>query len=131
MMKTLGVFPHNMTAAAPVAYGDFIYVITGNGVDDTHKNVVAPKAPGHRLLRQEHRQGGLDRQLAGDQVLHGQWASVAVTEVKRADGKVQPLVIAPLGDGWVYAFDAKTGKHGLEVRQQPEGQRSTRRRATS
>ena len=45
MMETLGVFPHNMTAAATVAYGDYIYVITGNGVDDTHKNVVAPKAP--------------------------------------------------------------------------------------
>jgi outer membrane protein assembly factor BamB len=38
-------------------------------------------------------------------VLHGQWASVAITEVNG-----QGLVIAPLGDAWVYAFDAKTGK---------------------
>jgi outer membrane protein assembly factor BamB len=43
-------------------------------------------------------------------VLHGQWSSVAITEVKRPDGSVQPLVIAPLGDGWVYAYDARDGK---------------------
>jgi outer membrane protein assembly factor BamB len=110
MMKTLGVFPHNMTAAAPVAYGDYIYVTTGNGVDDTHKNVVAPKAPGLVCFDKNTGKMVWQSNIAGDQVLHGQWASVSVTEVKRPDGKVQPLVIAPLGDGWVYAYDAKTGE---------------------
>ncbi|MDB5298190.1 MAG: Pyrrolo-quinoline quinone, partial [Phycisphaerales bacterium] len=110
MMKTLGVFPHNMTAAAPVAYGDYIYVTTGNGVDDTHKNVVAPKAPGIVCFDKNTGKVVWSDNPAGDQVLHGQWSSVAVTEVKRPDGTVQPLVIAPLGDGWVYGYDAKTGK---------------------
>jgi len=36
----------NMTSSAITSYGDYIYVITGNGVDDTHKHVVAPAAPG-------------------------------------------------------------------------------------
>jgi outer membrane protein assembly factor BamB len=110
MMKTLGVFPHNMTSAAPVAYGDYIYVTTGNGVDDTHKNVVAPKAPGIVCFDKNTGKMVWQDNSPGDQVLHGQWASVSVTEVKRPDGTVQPLVIAPLGDGWIYAYDAKTGK---------------------
>ncbi|HEX8914289.1 MAG TPA: PQQ-binding-like beta-propeller repeat protein, partial [Humisphaera sp.] len=109
LMKTLGVFPHNMTAAAPVAYGDYIYITTGNGVDDTHKNVVAPKAPGIVCLDKNTGKVIWSDNSPGDNVLHGQWASVAVTEIKRPDGTVQPLVIAPLGDGWVYAYDAKYG----------------------
>src|SRR5258705_302775 len=46
MIAKFGVFPHNMTSSAIAAYQDYIYVITGNGVDDTHKHVVAPQAPG-------------------------------------------------------------------------------------
>lgn len=110
MMKDHAVFPHNMTSAAIAAYGDIIYVITGNGVDDTHKNVVVPEAPGIIAFDKNTGKKIWSDNSPGDQVLHGQWASVAITEVKRPDGSVQPLVIAPLGDGWVYAYDAKTGK---------------------
>ena len=40
----------------------------------------------------------------GNGILHGQWASPALAEV---NGKMQ--VIAPLGDAWVYGYDAMTG----------------------
>jgi len=110
MMKELGVFPHNMTASAPVAYGDLLYITTGNGVDDTHKKVVAPEAPGIVCIDKNTGKVVWTDNSPGANVLHGQWSSVAVTEVKMPDGKIQALVIAPLGDGWVYAYDAKTGK---------------------
>lgn len=110
MMKEAGVFPHNMTSAAIAAYGDLIYVITANGVDDTHKNVVAPKAPAIIAFNKNTGKAVWQDNSPGDQVLHGQWSSVAITEVKRADGSTEPLVIAPLGDGWVYAYNALTGK---------------------
>ncbi|MDB5321565.1 MAG: Pyrrolo-quinoline quinone repeat-containing protein, partial [Phycisphaerales bacterium] len=45
MMQNEGVFPHNMTACSTAVYKDWIYIITGNGVDETHKNIPAPKAP--------------------------------------------------------------------------------------
>jgi outer membrane protein assembly factor BamB len=104
MMKELGVFPHNMTASAPVAYGDYIYVETGNGVDDTHKNVVAPQAPGIVCVNKNTGKVVWTNNSAGPNVLHGQWSSAAIAVVKG-----RPLVIAPLGDAWVYAFDARDG----------------------
>ncbi len=105
MIGQLGVFPHNMTASAIASYGDLIYVITGNGVDDTHKHVVAPAAPAIVCFNKGTGKVVWTSNVPGVNVLHGQWASVAITTVNDV-----PLVIAPLGDAWVYAFEAKTGK---------------------
>jgi outer membrane protein assembly factor BamB len=105
MMATLGVFPHNMTTAAPAGWGNYIYVITSNGVDDTHKNVVAPKAPAIVCIDKTNGKVVWTDNAPLDNVLHGQWSSVAITEVNG-----RPLVVAPLGDGWVYAYDARDGK---------------------
>ena len=90
---------------AIASYGDYIYVITGNGVDDTHKHVVAPAAPAIVCFNKNTGKVIWTDNSPGANVLHGQWASVAIVEVNG-----RPLVIAPLGDAWVYAFDAKTGE---------------------
>jgi outer membrane protein assembly factor BamB len=105
MIEQLGVFPHNMTSSAIAAWGNLIYVITGNGVDDTHKNVVAPDAPSIVCFDKNTGRVVWTDHSPGSNILHGQWASVAITEV---GGRA--LAIAPLGDAWVYAFDAKAGK---------------------
>ena len=105
MIARLGVFPHNMTASAPVTHGDLMYVETGNGVDDTHKHVVAPNAPGVVCVNKNTGAVVWTDNSPGPNVLHGQWASLAVAEV---NGKA--IVIAPMGDAWVRAFDAETGK---------------------
>jgi outer membrane protein assembly factor BamB len=105
MMTTLGVFPHNMTACSITSWGDYIYVITANGVDDTHKHVVAPSAPSIVCFNKGTGKVIWTNNSPGANVLHGQWASPAITEVNG-----RPLVIAPLGDAWVYAFDARTGE---------------------
>ncbi len=105
MIKKLGVFPHNMTSCAIASWGDFVYAITSNGVDDTHKHVVAPAAPSIVCLNKKTGELVWSDNTPGANVLHGQWASPAIVEVKG-----RPLVIAPLGDAWVYAFDARTGE---------------------
>lgn len=104
MLNKLGVFPHNMTASAIAAYDDYIYAITANGVDDTHKHVVAPAAPSIVCFNKNTGKVVWTDNHPGPNVLHGQWSSVSIVEVKG-----RPLVIAPLGDSWVYAFDARTG----------------------
>ena len=105
MMSELGVFPHNMTSSCMVSYKDWVYVITGNGVDDTHKNLPAPGAPAIVCFDKKTGKVVWKSNAPGENVLHGQWSSVAIAEV---NGRGQ--VLAPLGDGWVYAFDAETGE---------------------
>ncbi|MDB5333192.1 MAG: Pyrrolo-quinoline quinone [Phycisphaerales bacterium] len=105
MMGQFGVFPHNMTASSIASWGDYIYDITGNGVDDTHKHVVAPQAPAIICFDKNTGKAIWSDNTPGPNVLHGQWSSVSIVEVNG-----RPLVIAPLGDAWVYAFDARNGK---------------------
>src|SRR5262245_10130315 len=105
MIAELGVFPHNMTSCSIASWGDLIYVITSNGVDETHKHMPAPQAPSIVCLNKKTGKLVWSDNTPGQNVLHGQWASPAIVEVNGT-----PLVIAPLGDGWVYAFDARDGK---------------------
>ena len=105
MINKLGVFPHNMTSCAIASYGDYVYVITANGVDDTHKHVVAPLAPSIVCFNKNTGQVKWTDNSPGVNVLHGQWASPAIVEV---NGHHE--VIAPLGDAWVYSYEAETGK---------------------
>src|SRR5262245_773372 len=45
MVKELGVFPHNWSVCSPLVVGDLVFVVTGNGVDEDHINIPAPRAP--------------------------------------------------------------------------------------
>jgi len=105
MIGELGVFPHNMTSSSPVIHGDLLYVLTGNGVNRAHNRVVAPDAPDLVCFNKNIGAVEWTNNSSGPNTLHGQWASVAVAEVNG-----RPLVIAPMGDSWVRAFDARTGE---------------------
>jgi outer membrane protein assembly factor BamB len=129
MMEKLGVFPHNLACSSPLVVGDFLFVITSNGVDEDHIDIPNPKAPSFLKIdkktgkvlwsdnspsanmvraREGSRKGPtslkdlVDRGLV---LMHGQWSSPAYAEV---NGHGQ--VIFPGGDGWLYAFDPKTDK---------------------
>jgi outer membrane protein assembly factor BamB len=65
----------------------------------------APQAPSIVCLNKNTGKLVWTDNSPGINVLHGQWASPAIVEVNG-----RPLVIAPLGDGWVYAYDARDGK---------------------
>lgn len=105
MMKEQGVFPHNMTSCSTAVWGEFVYIITGNGVDETHKNLPAPNAPSVICFNKKTGEVVWTDNAPGPRILHGEWASMAIAEV---NGRAQ--VICPLGDGWIYSYDAKTGK---------------------
>jgi outer membrane protein assembly factor BamB len=77
MMSKLGVFPHNMTSSAMVSYKDFVYAITGNGVDDTHKNIPAPNAPAIVCFNKKTGEVVWTSNVPGENILHGRsprWA---------------------------------------------------------
>jgi outer membrane protein assembly factor BamB len=88
-----------------MVWEDYLYIITANGVDDTHKHVVAPQAPSIICFQKSTGQVVWKDNSPGKAILHSQWSNPTLAE---ADGRT--LVIAPLGDSWIYAFDARTGQ---------------------
>jgi outer membrane protein assembly factor BamB len=105
MIKELGVFPHNMTAASPLLVGDILFVVTANGVDENHINIPAPQAPSFIAVDKKTGKVLWQRNDPGKNIMHGQWANPAYTEVAGTK-----MVIFPGGDGWIYAFTPEKGE---------------------
>lgn len=101
MMNELGVRQHNMATCAPTIWGDTLFVITSNGVDEAHLNVPAPDAPSFIALDKHTGEVLWTDNSPGKNILHGQWSCPAAAVL----GGV-PQVIFPGGDGWLYAFRA-------------------------
>jgi outer membrane protein assembly factor BamB len=82
-----------------------VFVGTPNGRDSSDEKVLAPKAPS--FLAVDKRTGTVVWQdnSPGENILHGQWGSASVGII---DGVAQALF--PGGDGWLYAFNARTGE---------------------
>ncbi|MFT7629476.1 MAG: outer membrane protein assembly factor BamB [Mariniblastus sp.] len=105
LLEEFGVFPHNLATSSPVVYGDMVYIVTSNGVDEAHLNVPSPRAPCFMAINKKTGKVAWEHNQPFDAILHGQWSSPAIGMV---NGKAQ--VIFPGGDGWVYAHDAESGK---------------------
>ena len=104
MIKDLGVFPHNLAACSPLVIGDTVFVTTGNGVDEGHKNVPNPNAPSFIAVDKNTGAVKWTNNDPGRNIMHGQWSSPAYAE---PNGK--PMVIFAGGDGWIRAFNPPDG----------------------
>jgi outer membrane protein assembly factor BamB len=105
MIGQLGVYPHNQAASSPLVIDDLVYVVTGNGVDEGHVNIPAPRAPSFLAADKHTGKVVWQSSLPGEKILHGQWSSPSYGVL---DGR--PQVLFPGGDGWLYALEPKTGK---------------------
>lgn len=105
MIDELGVFPHNLATSSPVVFGDLVFVITSNGVEETHKQVVLPRAPSFIAVNKRTGAVVWECGLPYDKILHGQWSSPTLGKV---NGKMQ--VFFGGGDGWLYSLDPATGE---------------------
>ena len=107
MMKRLGVSPHNMCTCSCIVVGNSLFVVTGNGTDESHTTVPSPKAPAFIVL--DRRTGKLlwKYVLPGIPALHGSWSSPSYAVLGG-----QPQVLFPAGDGWLYSFNPKGDGHG-------------------
>ena len=104
MMGKAAVFPHNMSAGCPLVVGDFLYTVTGNGVDEGHINIPSPEAPSFICLNKKTGELVWRSSLPGKQIMHGQWSNPVYAE----PGGVKQ-VIFPAGDGWIYSLKPDTG----------------------
>ena len=102
MIEELGVFPHNLATSSPVVFGDNVYLLTSNGVDEAHLELPSPRAPCFLAVNKKTGKVVWENNEPFDTVLHGQWGSPAVGVV---NGQAQ--IYFPGGDGWLYAFNEK------------------------
>ena len=100
MIETLGVFPHNLAASSPVVYGDHVYVLTSNGVDESHLEIPSPRSPSFLAVNKKTGEVAWENNDPFDKILHGQWSSPSIGLV---NGQVQVYFAG--GNGWLYAFD--------------------------
>ena len=61
-------------------WGKYLFVDTGNGVDEAHLNIPAPKAPSHVCFDKNTGKVLWTDNSPGINVLHGQWSSPCVFE---------------------------------------------------
>jgi outer membrane protein assembly factor BamB/predicted RNA methylase len=110
LIGQLGVHPHPAgmgpdRRCSIAAWGDRIYIVTGNGVDESHIRLPTPQAPSLVCLDKQSGKLLWTDSSPGENILNTQISSPLVAEIA---GQVQ--VIVPQGDGWLRSFQAETGK---------------------
>jgi outer membrane protein assembly factor BamB len=111
LIKEFGVrpsahmIPSPDTHGSPAGYKDFLYVHTGNGHGPGVRVAPAPDAPSLVCLRKDSGKLVWKDASPGKGLRYGHYSSPLVVEV----GGVHQAIV-PQGDGWVRAFDARSGK---------------------
>jgi outer membrane protein assembly factor BamB len=101
MIKELPCWPQDASSSAVLIHGDYLYVGTSNGVDNSHIHVPYPDAPS--LIVLDKRTGRLvaqDNEGIGRTLFHGQWSSPSLGKVNN-----RPSILYGAGDGFCYAFE--------------------------
>ena len=106
MVKELKVYPCFASNSAPLVSGDLVFAVTSNGVEPNSQppRIPSPDAPSFVAVDKNTGKLRWSSNLPGKNIMEGQWGSPAAAEV---GGVTQ--VIFPGGDGWLYAFEAKSG----------------------
>jgi len=100
LVANAGIWPHDAAHSSILIHGNYLYLNTANGVDNTHKRIRAPDAPS--LIVLDKRTGRLvarDDEHIGPNVFHNTWASPSLAKVKG-----RSLIFFGGGNGVVYAF---------------------------
>ncbi|HSW00542.1 MAG TPA: PQQ-binding-like beta-propeller repeat protein [Sedimentisphaerales bacterium] len=96
-----GTWPHDSAHASILIDGDFLYINTSNGVDNTHARIRRPDGPS--LIVLDKKTGRLlarDNEGIGPRIFHSTWSSPAMGVVEG-----RKMVFFCGGDGVVYGFE--------------------------
>ena len=101
VIKACGVRQHDAAHASILLDGQFLYVNTSNGVDDTHRHIASPDAPCLIVLdKATGRLVARDDEHIGPNIFHCTWSSPALGVV---NGRRLIFYAGP--NGIVYAFE--------------------------
>jgi len=96
-----GIWSHDAAHSSILIHGDYLYLNTGTGVDNTHKKIRALNAPSIVVL--EKHTGRLvarDNENIAPNIFHSTWSSPSLAEVNH-----RPLLFFAAGNGVLYAFE--------------------------
>jgi len=97
-----GTHPHDSAHSSILLDGDYLYINTSNGVDNTHRKIRKPEGPSLIVLdRHTGRYLARDREGIGPRIFHSTWSSPALGTVNG-----QKQILFGGGDGVIYAFAA-------------------------
>ena len=99
--RQAGTWPHDSAHGSILIDGDFLYVNTSNGKDNTHRRIRCPDGPS--LICLDKRTGRLlarDQEDIGPRIFHSTWSCPALGVVNG-----RKLIFFCGGDGVVYAFE--------------------------
>ena len=112
LVADAGIWPHDGAHSSILIHGDFLYLNTSTGVDNTHRRIRTPDAPS--LVVIDKRTGRLvarDDEHIAPNIFHNTWSSPSFAEVNG-----RPLIFFAGGNGVLYAFETvKSSKSGDEV----------------
>ena len=101
MVKDAGVWPHDGAHSSILIHGDYLYLNTGTGVDNTHRAIRTPDAPGLIVLdKKTGRLVARDDEHIAPRIFHATWSSPSLGNVNGRD-----LIFFAGGDGIVRAFE--------------------------
>jgi outer membrane protein assembly factor BamB len=102
-----GIWSHDAAHSSILVHGDYLYLNSGTGVDNTHKRIRTPDAPSLVVL--DKRTGRFvareDEHIAPN-IFHSTWSAPSLATVNG-----RPLIFFAAGNGVVYAFE--TVKNGV------------------
>jgi outer membrane protein assembly factor BamB len=110
LQKQLGVFPSTagdfitLRRCSIAGHGEFLYTVTGNGVDDGFV-LKTPEAPSLVCLEKKTGKVVWSDKSPGKNIMAGQTSSPLILEDTE-----RTQVIVGQGDGWVRSFDSRTGR---------------------
>ncbi len=101
LVADAGIWPHDGAHSSILIHGDYLYLNTATGVDNTHKRIRAPDAPSLVVLdKRTGKYVARDYENIAPDIFHATWSSPALGEVA---GRNQIFFCG--GNGVVYAFE--------------------------
>jgi outer membrane protein assembly factor BamB len=100
-----GIWSHDAAHSSILIDGNYLYLNSGTGVDNTHKRIRTPNAPS--LVVIDKRTGRLvarDDEHIATNIFHATWSSPSMGQVAG-----RPLIFFAGGNGVVYAFEPFDG----------------------
>jgi outer membrane protein assembly factor BamB len=96
-----GIWSHDAAHSSILIHGDYLYLNSGTGVDNTHKRIRTPNAPSLVVLdKHTGRLVARDNEHIAPNIFHSTWSAPSLATVNG-----RPLIFFAAGNGIVYAFE--------------------------